>query len=191
MIGIDEWAWRGGNRFGTLICDLERHRVIALLADREATSVAQWLRSHPTIEVVCRDRSGLFADGIRQGAPHATQVRDRFHLVTNLRDALERFFLRHRHWFAAAKPSHMPVASTLHHQRQEHTSARWYRVQALRKPGTSIAAIARHLHISRPTVYRYLALSCPPERRHRRHHTQADGALVCSLHPPAMECRMP
>ena len=96
VIGLDEWAWRRGRRFGTIVCDLERHHVIDLLAERSASSVAQWLQAHPSVEIVCRDRSGLYAEGIRQGAPQAIQVVDRFHLVQNLRAALERLFLRYR-----------------------------------------------------------------------------------------------
>jgi transposase len=71
VIGLDAWAWRRGKRFGTIVCDLERHRVIDLLPDRSAQSVAQWLHAHPSVEIVCRDRSGLYAEGIRQGAPQA------------------------------------------------------------------------------------------------------------------------
>jgi Transposase/Phage integrase family/zinc-finger of transposase IS204/IS1001/IS1096/IS1165 len=92
VIGLDEWAWRRGRRFGTILCDLERHHVLDLLPERSASSVAQWLQTHPSVEIVCRDRSGLYAEGIRQGAPQAIQVVDRFHLVQNLRDALARFF---------------------------------------------------------------------------------------------------
>src|SRR5918992_446404 len=62
VIGLDEWAWRRGRRFGTIVCDLERHRVVDLLPDRSATSVAQWLRAQPSVEIVCRDRSGLYAE---------------------------------------------------------------------------------------------------------------------------------
>jgi transposase len=96
VIGLDEWAWRRGRRFGTMICDLERHRVVDLLSERSASSVAQWLQAHPSVEIVCRDRSGLYAEGIRRGAPQAIQVVERFHLVQNLHEALERLFLRYR-----------------------------------------------------------------------------------------------
>jgi len=77
-------------------CDRERHPVVDLLPERTAPLVAQWLQAHPGVEIVCRDRSGLYAEGIRQGAPQAIQVVDRFHLVQNLGDALERLFLRYR-----------------------------------------------------------------------------------------------
>jgi len=96
VIGLDEWAWRRGRRFGTILCDLERRQVIDLLPVRSAFSVAQWLQAHPSVEIVCRDRSGLDAEGVRQGTPQVIQVIDRFHLVRDLHDALERFFLRYR-----------------------------------------------------------------------------------------------
>jgi transposase len=100
--GVDEWAWRRGHRYGTILVNLADHRVVDLLPDRSAASVAAWLARYPTISVVCRDRSDLYADGMRRGAPEAGQVVDRFHLVQNLRQALEVFLGHHRPALQAA-----------------------------------------------------------------------------------------
>src|SRR5258705_322777 len=81
----------GGHSYGTILVNLVNHRVVDLLPDRAAASVAAWLTAHPTITVISRDRSALYAEGIRQGAPQAIQVVDRFHLVANLREAVEAF----------------------------------------------------------------------------------------------------
>jgi transposase len=90
VAGIDEWAWRKGTNFGTVIVDLERRQVVELLADRSAATTADWLKRHPKIEVVSRDRAGLYADAARQGAPQARQIADRFHLLKNFRETVER-----------------------------------------------------------------------------------------------------
>jgi hypothetical protein len=90
VAGIDDWVWKKGMTYGTMIVDLERRQVVDVLADRSAASTAEWLRVHPEVEMVSRDRAGLYADGARQGAPHARQIADRFHLLQNFREAVER-----------------------------------------------------------------------------------------------------
>jgi transposase len=175
VIGLDAWAWRRGRRFGTIRCDLERHQVLDLLPERSASSVAQGLQAHPSVEIVCRDRSGLYAEGIRQGAPQAVQVVDRFHLVQNRRDAVERCFRRYRrdlntlgaslHQSSALTPTPAMIRQARH--------TRWvhrdHEMQRLRAQQLGIAAIARRVQVSRPTVSRSLAMPQPPERQRSRH----------------------
>jgi transposase len=96
VLGVDDWAWRKGNRYGTILVDLERHAVIDLLPDRSAKTLAAWLKNHPSVAVVVRDRAGAYADGARQGAPDATQIADRWHLLRNSSDAL-RSIMTHHH----------------------------------------------------------------------------------------------
>jgi len=90
VVGVDDWSWRRGKRFGSILVNLETHKIVGLLSDREAESVRQWLAAHPEVDIVSRDRGGTYIDG----APQATQVADRWHILSNLGDAVEEFLIR-------------------------------------------------------------------------------------------------
>ena len=192
VLGVDEWAWRRGQRYGTILVNLEDHQVLDLLPERSADLVAHWLTQHPTVTVVCRDRSALYADGIRRGAPHAVQVVDRFHLVKNLREAIEAFLHEQRPALQAAAASTAQALTRVagsvaapsmyrgrhrcsqvgqHRQEaaQQQRHAAWVAtdeaIHTLRAQGTSVTAIAAQLGISRPTVRAYLRRTQPPSPR--------------------------
>jgi transposase len=93
-VGIDDWATRKGQHYGTILIDLERHCVIDILPGRDGVALKKWLEEHPGIEIVTRDRWSAFADAVREAAPEAKQVADRWHLLKNLREAVERLFAR-------------------------------------------------------------------------------------------------
>jgi len=81
VLGVDEWAWRKGQSYGTILVDLEQQAPIDLLEDATAESFAAWLQKHPSVEIISRDRGTTFADGAKRGAPQALQIADRWHLI--------------------------------------------------------------------------------------------------------------
>src|SRR6266480_283708 len=96
VLGIDDFALRRGNTYGTILINIETSKPLELLPDRTAEAVMPWLSTHPEIQVVSRDRASAFADAVSRVLPHATQVADRYHLVQNLRDHLQQFLDRKR-----------------------------------------------------------------------------------------------
>jgi transposase len=96
VLGLDDFAWKKGDRYGTLLVDLEARRPVDLLPDREAASVARWLREHPGVKLISRDRAGMYAEGAKRGAPRAKQGASRYHLLVNLRDTLKDALARHQ-----------------------------------------------------------------------------------------------
>ncbi|MCC6630160.1 MAG: ISL3 family transposase [Chloroflexi bacterium] len=177
VLGVDDWCWRRGHRYGTILIDHERRRVVDLLPDRTADGLARWLAAHPGVELVTRDRAGAYADGIRRGAPDAVQIADRFHVVKNVGEALARVLQRHhRRLTAAAKavddarraaepappvvppPPRPPTARQAAVQAaRERRMALYTEVRALHARGLSQRAVARQLGVSRATVAKFVA----------------------------------
>jgi transposase len=184
VIGVDDWAKRRGRVYGTILVDLERHRVIDLLTDRTAETLAQWLRSHPGVKIVARDRSLEYARGISEGAPQAIQVADRWHLLVNLREALQRLLDRLRPELNAllpvatcAKPIEIPirrhrprsqVAEMTRQTRKQQRQALHAEIQRLHNKNLATRTIARKLGKSPTTVYKYLAMPEFPQKTVRK-----------------------
>ncbi len=193
-LGIDDFSFRRGCRFGTILVDLESRRVVDLLPNREAATSAAWMRQQPDLMVVSRDRGGEYASAAREGAPQAIECADRFHLLKNLGEALEGFLAQHlaaycKHqtqattasaapaWQSkrATRPS--PKLERLQRNRREERLAHYEQVIALHKQGMSQAAIAQQVGLGHSTVSRWLAHGCFPERKPREQASQLDRYL--------------
>ena len=167
VVGVDDWALRRGQTYGTLIVDLERRKPLALFAGRSSQSLEKWLRAHTGIEVLTRDRSNEYARGMRQGAPLAMQVADRWHLIRSLQLCLERVCyhlrdeinelgeLRHMRLFPP-NLTRTPSEIKLRALKEEQRKNRYDTVLHLYKKGYTKTQIARELGITHKTVRRYL-----------------------------------
>jgi len=166
VVGIDDWAYRKGLKYGTVLVDLEQRKVIDLLPDREATTVTNWLKAHPEVTVVSRDRYVNYSSGVANALPDATQVADRWHLIKNLGDAVKRVLQRSQGTLkqkakerylqnapGAIKQDIQPSRSQLLLSQKQDLMDQ---VKALYKEGTSIRAISRKLNLNRATVRKYL-----------------------------------
>src|SRR5205085_1262471 len=111
-VGIDDFALRRGQRYGTIVVDHASGRVIDLLPDRTSETAAEWFRLHPSVQLVTRDRGDAYAKAAAEAVPNAVQVADRWHLLANAREALVRLLdRRHRDVAAAATESARAVAA--------------------------------------------------------------------------------
>lgn len=181
VVGVDDWAQQRGRIYGTILVDLERHRPIDLLNDRSAEVLAAWLRAHPAVAVLARDRSLEYARGATLGAPQCQQVADRWHLLKNLREAIERLLDRLRPELlklpALADPQkpvildEIPAIRSADYSghrlaqkqgRQARRQALFQAVHRLHEENLPIRQIAHTLNLGRMTVRKYLASTvCP------------------------------
>ncbi|MEV0168270.1 ISL3 family transposase [Nonomuraea fuscirosea] len=173
VLGVDDFALRRGHSYGTILIDISTSTVVDVLADRTADTLAAWLRAHPGVEIVCRDRAGAYAEGITRGAPHAIQVADRWHIWRNLGEAVERTVTRHRLQALIAAPSTTDTSPPAAPQvllrspadRQDRiatrTRERHAAVHALLEQGQGLREIARLLCLGRNTVRRFARAASP------------------------------
>jgi len=168
VLGVDEFAVRRGRNYGTVLIDLgDGNRPVDVLEGREAGDFADWLRAHPGVQVICRDRAGGYADGARDRAPAAVQVADRWHMWDNLCQHVNKLVAAHHTCLVdpAPRDNEEPcpgerVGLTTQDQlcttRSEHTRWRFLEIHALGVQGLSMSMIARRLGVDVKTVRRYL-----------------------------------
>jgi len=201
IIGVDDWAKRRGRSYGTIVVDLEQRRVVDLLPDRTAATLAGWLRQRPGIEVVARDRSTEYASAIAIGAPAAVQVADRWHLLANLRQAVERWLagahgrlrrLPAIHDGGDAVPARrtgpFPCSAVDEQVRADSRARRlalYGEVQRRRAAGEPLIAIARAMKLARGTIRNYAHATSFPERGARR-----PGHSIIDQHLPHLQARV-
>ena len=175
VLGVDDFAFRRGRDYGTILVNAETGEPVDLLRDREADTFAGWLENHPGTEVICRDRAGAYADGARQGAPDATQVADRWHLYHNLAGHVEKAVARHRGCLEepvpeagqegpggeppAPDPQQAAIAAAARRAEESalavRTRQRYEQVQALRAQGKGVKPIMRETGLAKETVRRF------------------------------------
>jgi transposase len=183
-LGVDDWAWRKGQEYGTILVNLDAHRVVDLLPDRATDSFSEWLRDHPEIATISRDRCGIYAEGATLGAPQSQQIADRFHLVLNLSATMERVLEeRSRKLILPASDDPAPQSEAVEDDaasakvqpplpgqtkselRRQRRLARYEEVVALFRSGHSQAAISQALGLQRKTIRRWLRGGEFPERK--------------------------
>lgn len=182
VLGVDDWARRKGHTYGTILVDLETRRVTDLLPERTAESLAAWLKERGPIEVITRDRSSEYARGAAMGAPQAVQVTDRWHLLQNLREMIERWLtgihgrlrrLPPVETSEAATPRRIPARRRTSSEAARSAGSRarrlaWYEeVKQRFNAGETVLAISRAMALSRDLVRRYAYAESFPERSAR------------------------
>ena len=158
VVGIDDWAWRRGQRYGSIICDLERRRVVDLLPDREPATVEAWLLRHPEIRVISRDRGSGYGQAATRAAPQAIQVADRWHLMENASAAFLEAVRRSMRTIRMAlgstviDPALLTHAERLQHDGYLRRQEAYGAIRALATAGTPIREIVRRTGRSRKLV---------------------------------------
>ena len=175
VVGIDDWALAKGHRYATVVVDLEHHGILDILPDRTAETVAAWLRDHPSIEIVSRDRAVGYANAAHEGAPQAEQIADRWHLLKNLGESIEQLFRRVSPFAKPPSPDgdgeapvqDVPSASAPSDPDTPALTPRQIRYAAVHRladAGWKVSRIARELGCDRKTVRH--DLSAPPPEAH-------------------------
>lgn len=203
VVGVDDFAFRRGDHYGTILVDHERHHVVDLLPSRDAQDLADWLRAHPEVEIITRDRAPAYAEGATRGAPKAQQIADRWHLVHNLTEAYEQLIQHHQAAIrecakelneqlcaaaaatqpVIAEPIVPPTASEYMYSRtkqdarqdfHQHRKARYDEIKQLQHEGRSILETARFVGMSYMAVKRFYEAPVYPVINRARNGSRLD-----------------
>jgi transposase len=194
-VGIDDWAFRRGLSYGSILVDLETHRVIELLPDRTVATATRWFKEHPEIEVSSRDRGQDYTTAASQGAPQAVQVADRWHIVHNLTEAVSLVLENYRTQLrsvsqllvpavepepqkeqasegassplpvACGEPYRTPFIQRVQQTRQRQRLQRYHQLVELQQQGMTEAQMAQRMGLSQRPIRRWLGLDHSPEKR--------------------------
>lgn len=181
-LGVDDWAMKKGRTYGTILVDLERHTVVDLLAGRESAVLEKWLKEHPGVEIITRDRSGSYSEGATKGAPNAVQIADRFHLLTNLTGTLKQL-VQQNPKILKLTPLRPSTTSELEHVELEPVTEQetaqplpasldqkkelYTQIQNLQRQGVALRDIAKSLGVCVNTAMKYANLPEPPAKQIR------------------------
>lgn len=169
-VGVDDFAFRKKHHYGTLICDLKTHKPLAILPKRTSETVENWLKNYPSIQIVSRDGANAFREAIRKANPSIIQVSDRWHIIKNARESLEK-------WLEQRLPHQIEWATepaTSSHDQPSETPidlSKWVLIQQIQKDfqsGLHVSHLAKIYQLSRSTIYKYIRQCTPPRKTKRK-----------------------
>ena len=179
-IGVDDFAFKKGKHYCTLICDLDKRKVLEILPSRNKEDLLEWLKKYPQIKLVSKDVSITYASAVKEALPKAKQISDKFHLIKNLLDSITQYVKRkYPRKLVISNNSRNTCKKDLNNQnneivinnnnvkdkiREEKISAKWnlmIEIKGKHKSGISIRQLAKYYSMSRTTITKYIKAEEP------------------------------